>query len=638
MLKTMRTGAQSIVVKLMLFGLLLMAMAGLAILDVQGMFRRGVSDTTVARVAGDKINASEFERIVSTNLRQRNIPQAVASKIGMPQQILAQEINTRMFAKAAVDAGIIIDDASAAKNIRQILQPLVQQGLSEKDALNRLVTNAGISEGVLVSTVKQQMATETLLGLVSSGVRAPQQMVADAMKYKYEQRRADYFKLGAADVGKLSEPSEDQLKEYYKTVSARYALPEYRSFDVVTLDKKALGVEQKAMDEDLKKYYDEHKADYSSPETRVVSQVVASDEATAKAVYDAAVKTKDLQKSAASAGKGKANFVKAQTYAEKDMPVELSPSAFKGTAGEVLPPVQSALGWHVLYVEKVIPGTVKSYESVKADIAKELTDDKSAEALYEEANKIDDMLAGGKGLDEVAKQYNLKPVAFEKLSAQDVDASGKKPATALPVFDKVLEQAFRLSKGETSQLIEAPSGEFLIVGLRDIFPPADQPLDKVRGPVLESWKQKQASDLIDNQAAKITERLKMGESFEKVAASFGKTPTSTEFLTRDTDAAKAKLDHGFLPALFALEKTGDATSIGSGDSIVVLRLAARKTELPKEQSKEDVASLEAQIKRSLQNDILDQYRASLVSKYDVTINDKLVGDMFKTREDDSGNE
>jgi peptidyl-prolyl cis-trans isomerase D len=635
MLKAMRTGAQSIVIKLVLFGLLLMAMAGLAVMDVQGMFRSGVSNTTIATIGGDKITATQFEHTVSAALREKNIPQAVANKTGIPQQILSQEINSRMFAKAAADFGLIADDAAAAANIKSILQPLVQQGLSERDALNRLLTNSGLSEAALVATIKQQIATDTLLKLISSGARAPQQMVDDALKFKYESRRGEYFKLNAADIGKVPAPSDSELKDYYKTISARFALPETRSFSLLILDRKSLGIDQKESEETLKKYYQEHTADYTTPETRVVAQVIVPDEPAAKALYDASLKTKDLQK--AATGKG-ATFIKAQTFAEKDMPVELSPTAFQGKEGDILPPVKSPLGWHILFVKKINPGTVKSYDSVKGNIEKELTADKSAEALYEQANKIDDMLAGGKGLDDVAQQFNLKPLVLENLDANGIDVSEKKFGTALPAFDKVLEQAFRLEKGTTGPLIEAHSGEFLIVSVKDIFPAQEQPLERMRGAVLESWKQKQADDLLDRQAAKITERLKLGESFNKIAASFKKTAAATGFVTRDMDPAKEKLDRGFIPALFSLEKTGDATSIAGNDSITILRLTARRIDMPKAPPKEETASLESTLNRSLKNDILEQYRASLVARYNVTINDSLLHDMFKSQEDESGAE
>jgi hypothetical protein len=123
----------------------------------------------------------------------------------------------------------------------------------------------------------------------------------------------------------------------------------------------------------------------------------------------------------------------------------------------------------------------------------------------------------------------------------------------------------------------------------------------------------------------------MGEPFDKIASSFGKTPSSTEFVTRDSGAAKANLDRGFLPALFSLEKTGDATSISTSDAVVILRLSARKTGQPKTQDKEERGTTEAALVRAMQGDILDQYRASLMDKYDVTVNDKLIEEMFRQK-------
>lgn len=628
MLKAMRTGAQSIVMKVFLFGLLLMAMAGLAMMDVQGMFRSGVSNTAVAKIGRDRISTVEADRIVSNVLQQQNIPPALAAQIGLPHQILTQEIGSRVFARAARDAGIIPDDKAVAREIGGILKPMVEQGLSKKEALGRLLANTGMSEPALVAAVRSQMASATLASLVASGARTPKQMLEDALKFKHEQRGADVFTLSAADLGKPARPSDAELQEYYKTVSARFSLPEYRAIDVLVLDKKSLGIEVKETEESLRAYYEDHKSDYTTPETRSIEQVVATDEAAAKAVYEAAKQSGNLQKAA-----GKNTYVKAQTHAEKDMALELSAAAFKAEAGEILPPVESPLGWHVMRVAKITPASVKSFESVRDGLEKEIAADSAAEKLYEQANKIDDLLAGGAPLDEVAQQFGLKPVSFAKISAEGKDAAGNKvQSSSLPVFDKVLEAAFRTARGQTSQLIETPSGDFLVVGVRDIFPPQEQPLEKVRAAVLASWSEKETAETIDTQAAKINERLKMGETFEKIAASYNKTPRATGLLTRESDAAKAGLGRGALPALFALDKTGAATAVATGDTVTVLRLSTRKTEAPKGQSREETAALEAQIARSLQNDILDQYRTALFAEYGVKIYDDVLQDMFKPRE------
>ncbi len=113
------------------------------------------------------------------------------------------------------------------------------------------------------------------------------------------------------------------------------------------------------------------------------------------------------------------------------------------------------------------------------------------------------MLAGGKSLD-VAQQYNLKPVVLGRIDEKGNDAAGKKYATTLPAFDKVLAQSFKMKKGEASQLIETPTGEFLVASVKDVYPSEDQPFDKVRPAVLESWKQAQSAACSTSRSPKST--------------------------------------------------------------------------------------------------------------------------------------
>ncbi len=127
----------------------------------------------------------------------------------------------------------------------------------------------------------------------------------------------------------MPEPSDSDLKDHYKSISSRFALPEFRSIEVLQLDKKSLGVDTSKTANDAQKYYDEHKADYTKPETRVVSQAVANDEETAKTIYQAALKTKDMQKAAAAAGRARPTISRRKPSQKKDMPLELSPPLSK---------------------------------------------------------------------------------------------------------------------------------------------------------------------------------------------------------------------------------------------------------------------------------------------------------------------
>jgi len=633
MLKQMREGAKSTVVKTVLFGLLILAMGGLALIGGgQAMFRETLKDDTIVSIGGEKLQAQSFDRIVQQVVRDQHLKQSDAYRANLPLQVLKQDIiNPRVFAIAAGDAGIQVDDTLAAQQVKEMIAPYVEKGLSPQEALVRVEQSENTNEGGLVASVKGQIATDQLLKLITSGVNAPQQMTNDALKFRNEYRNGEYFRLTAANAGNIKQPSDAQLKSYYDSISSEYALPEYRSLSVIILDKKALGDSVKISDDRLKQAYDENIAEYQTGETRVISQVVAPDEATAKGIYAEAQKSKNLQ----AAGKGKGSYIKPQPYTQKEIAPELSQAAFSGQAGQILPPVKSPLGWHVISIEKITPGTTKSFDSVKADIEKELSQDKVSEALYQKANKIDDEIGGGKPLSEVAKENNIAETQLTKIDAHGVGADGKKVNSSLPIFDKLVAAGFALHKGAASQLIETPDGAFAIVGVNEIFPSEQQSFDKIRDKVLARWMLDHQLKALADKGAQITERLKKGQSFDMIAAGLNQPIQTTGLIQRGADPLKVKLESGLITALFSIDKTGQATSFTSDNAVTVVRLAERKIQLPTGTAKKDAEDMDAILDRALKQDLLEEYRLSLFTKYDVKINDRLLSTMY-TPKDDNG--
>ncbi|MBI3440278.1 MAG: peptidyl-prolyl cis-trans isomerase [Proteobacteria bacterium] len=634
MLKQMREGTKSAVLKLTLFGLLLLAMTGLALMDVQGMFRNGVGGNTVASIGREKLAAIDFDRLVQSALHEQHMKQSDAYRAGFPLQFLKQEIDSRLFMMAANELGIQVGDEVAAKQVKAMLAPLVEKGLSEKEALQRVLQSYRLSEGQFVSMLKSQMASQQLLGIIASGAHAPKQLVDASLAYRNEWRRGDYFTLTADDLEAAKTPSEEELKAFYTAVAREYALPEYRTLSVITLDKKSVGDEVTISNDKLRQVYEENISDYKTPETRVISQVVAADEKTALQIHDAAMITKDLQKAAAA---GKGNYIKSVAMTEADMLAELSKAAFASPAGQVLAPIKTPLGWHVVYVEKITPGVTKSFESVKAVIEKDLLQDKVATALYERANKIDDEIGGGKTLSEVAKENGLRITVLEKIDAHGMGQNGKKSSAMLPLFDKILETGFGLHKGAASPLIETPDGAFMIVSADDIVPSEQQSFDKVRAQILARWKTDRHVKALSAKSAQIMDRLKQGEPFDKIAAGFKKSVQATALVKRATPDASTKANDHLIEALFSIDKVGHATAVGGDNSVTLIRLAERKVTPLKDINKTEVNTVEALLNRTLKQDLLEQYRLSLMDKYDVTVNGRLMSEMYAPKEDTGGN-
>lgn len=630
MLKQMREGTKSTVLKLTLFGLLLLAMAGLAVTDVQGVFRSGVAGNAVASFGRTKLTAIDFDRLVQDGLREQRIKQSDAYRAGIPMQILKDEINRRLSLLAASDIGLQIGDDLVAKQVKQMLTPLIAKGLTEKEAWPQLLGAYNTSEDGLVGMIRTQIATQQLLGMIVSGAHVPQQLVNSVISYENEWRRGQYFTLTADDLDTIKNPSEKTLQSYYNSIAREYALPEYRTLSVIVLDKNALGDDAKVSNEKVEKYYNENISDYKTPETRVISQVVAADEATAKQIRAEAEKTKDLKSTTKAAGKG--SYIKSATVTEAEMPIELSKVAFAAKAGQVLAPIKSPLGWHILSIEKINPETTKSFDSVEAAIEKELSQDNISNALYELSSKIEDELSGGKTLAEVAKENHLQIVRLEKVDAHGIERNGKKSDAPLQLFDKVIDNGFALRKGASSQLIETSDSSFMIVSTDDIFPSEQQNFNKVQALVLKRWKINEQTKALADKSAKIMERLKKGASFEKIAGEFNKPVQSTPLIKRGTAAATLQLDDHLVTALFSIDKTGHTTTVSGNNSVTLVRLSERQLKPLKEMIKGDITASTALINSTFRQDLLEQYRLSLMDKYSVSINDKLMAEMYRPKD------
>lgn len=612
MLQQMRTGAKSVVVKTFLFGLLLLATIGLALVGGNNL-SQGVHSGSVAKVDGEKISAVQFDRDVQQTLRQQKIPQADALKEGVPQTVLQQEINGRIYTKAAADMGIAIDDATAARQVKAMLAPLVQKGVPERQALQEFLRAYGLSEGQLVGSLKAQAANDLMIRVLSEGIAAPQQMITDAIQYKYEAREGQYFTLTEADVGTIAAPTADDLQKTYDAMKSGMMLPETRSFTVATIERKALGGNATVTEDEARAYYEDHASEYKGIETRTVRQAVVKEEAEALAL------------AAAGLASDKKIKLVVGTYKQNELPAELSEPVFKAKPGDKLAPVKSPLGWHVMEIEKINTPAGKSFDSVKAEIMKKAAQEKTAEGVYAKADEIDDKIAGGKPLSEVADELGMKQTAYDKITADNA------AAIKSPMADKILSTAYALDKGDTSQLIETPAGDFIAIQLREVTPAAPKAFDTVKAEVEKEWRAQKIAAALDAKAAALVARLKAGESFDKIAAEAGKTLSKTGMITR---SQKTALAPRLQASLFAMTNPGEAVTVAGDRSLTVLRMTGRKVDAPATPKKEDVDMISAILKQSLQRDIMAQFRQSLLKKYNVVINDALLEKMYapKTEE------
>ena len=197
---------------------------------------------------------------------------------------------------------------------------------------------------------------------------------------------------------------------------------------------------------------------------------------------------------------------------------------------------------------------------------------KAADLMYDRANKVDNVLGNGAGLDEMPGDLGLVGVAGT-LDAEGNTADGT-PAPipgAAELKAALIKAAFEAQKGDPPQLVEVqtPStggSAYYALSVEDVTPPAVKPFDTVKEQVEADWKHDAQRHAQEQAAAKLLAAVKGGQSFADAAAVAGVTVRRTPLVTRGgaAEGTPPQLEQ----ALFALKK-GEPTMVETGDGFVV---------------------------------------------------------------------
>jgi peptidyl-prolyl cis-trans isomerase D len=259
----------------------------------------------------------------------------------------------------------------------------------------------------------------------------------------------------------------------------------------------------------------------------------------------------------------------------------LADAVFAAAPGTVEAPVRTALGWYALKVTKVSPASSKTFEQARDDLRARVVADKATDLIYDRANKIEDLLAGGVSLDDLPGDLGLAAVTGT-LDAQGNTAEGHPaPIPGGETVRKALVQsAFEMKPGDPPRLVQAaPQGSgsqaFYAVIVENVLPPAPKPFDDVAERVRADWTNDAIRRTQEEAAAKILTALKAGQPLAVAAAGLVVHHLPATGRSAPTDGVPFQL----VNPLFSL-KTGEATMVETADDFVVAVLTGIETPDP----------------------------------------------------------
>lgn len=637
-MQAMHSGRGSKVLKTFFFTLLVIAAFGLVLSDVGGFFSGGVSNNDVAKVGNEKVSIVSFDRSARRVLARMNATPEQAYQMGYIDNILDSEIRSRLFQQIAAENGIVISKPLIAEQISTMIKTETGIEQDQQMVFDRLLANQGYTEPEFVKAISAEISAGVLGRAIQNKFLGDSETMArDLYQITYEKRALDIVTFLDKDAQKPEAPTDGQIAQLYESMKENFSIPESREITVGILKDSDLQASIDVSEDTIRGLYDENIDTYTTPEERVIEQAVLSSEDEAKKVLEAIKDGGSSLKDASSSVTGEAtSYIDAQSYREDGLPDELSALVFADNeAGKNYGPVQSALGWHVLAVKEIKAPHIKSYESVKEQLKKTYIEDEFSEKKYSIAAEIDDLLAGGTPVEDVAKDFPI-----EVTTAKDVTALGAM-ASQYHELDKfgenasaITQAALQYGEGESTPVSELPDGRMYFVHVDKLTPKSYKPLDEVRESLETLWTRDQQR-MNNKQATEkaLQQALAEEKSLSAIASENKKQVATIKGITKN-DEPPAPLTSAALPTLFAANE-GDTFVIDVTGGLAIARITSISLPEVGEKAPEELEAIRQTLIKDAGDETISIYFENKRKDYTIKINEGVLKRVYGAQDPES---
>lgn len=613
MLTALRRAAESLVAKI----LFLLLTASFAIWGIGDVVRNIFQpDTSVATVAGQRIGLDEAMGEYRRELA--NLTRQFAGRFEPTEAIrrtIAEQVVTRLAAGHAIDAeagrmGLVIGEEA----LRQAVFALpVFAGPDRRFSpalFQNFLRNQGMGEPQFLALLRADLARQTLITAVRGGAAAPSLLARDLTRFIGETRTADIAAIDAGALPAPPAPDEAALRRWYDTHAEDFTAPEYRSILVAALGPDQLAGEVEVSEADIAAAFAARARELGQPERRDADQLQLPDEAAAGVLAAQWKLGADWATMAAHATEAGGTANRLGLVGRDAIPIpSLAEAVFGAAEPGVVGPLRTPFGWAVVRINRIEPGHTPTLQQAAPELRAAIARERAADLVYARERTVEDALAGGAGLEEVARQNGMA-VFTATVDAEGRDERGSAVELG-PAAREALAAAFAASPADEPRLSEAPGGVFYAVKVLGITPAAPKPFEAVRDSVEAAWTADARSRAAEEAAtALMTASRAPGATLADAARAANVALSRSPPIPRPSPEAPQVVAPEMARAVFALTRPGEASMVRTPGGFAVIALAEI---IPAPLDTAAIARMRTEVSRAVGGDVeqvfVDQLRA-----------------------------
>lgn len=235
--------------------------------------------------------------------------------------------------------------------------------------------------------------------------------------------------------------TEQEMQKFYEDNKKQFQAPETIDIEYVVMSPKTMKITAQPSEDELKQFYEQNKAKYNETETRRASHILITPKLTekdaAKADEEAKAKAQKLFEEVKAHPEKFAELAKSNSedsgsaahggdldyFAKGQMVEPFEKAVFAANKGDIVGPIKSEFGYHVIHVTDIHGARTKSFEEVKPEIIA-LWQNQQRQGLFaENADNFTNMVyEQSDSLAPVVEKFGLQLHKLDGVTAAGVPA------------------------------------------------------------------------------------------------------------------------------------------------------------------------------------------------------------------------
>ena len=581
---TKKKSATSKLAVWVIVGLLMFGMIGFGAASFNGTQRSlgSVGDKTVSITSYSNALQSETNRFQEQ--LGRALTQQEIQTIGLDQQALNRVINTRALDQLVTNLGLSASDERVRAQVVEIPAFQGLDGQFDRVAYAEVLKRNNLKEADFETSLREDTARRLVQQAVLAGIKMPSAYSQAITSYISETRDFSWARVTREDlVTGTPVATEADLVAYHTENPDQFTTLAAKTITYIWLTSDMIAETINISDEALQAAYDARSDEFIQLPSRLVERVIFSSQEEAQ----------DAMEAIAEGATSFEQVVQDRGLTLQDVDLGDVTEAALGDTGAMVfgltePGVtglaDTDLGPALFRVNAILDGNVQTFKMVQDQLRTEAALDAAIGEIAAISEEVDDLLAGGATLEDVAAETPMELGTIDwHLATKDKISSYEEFQTA----------AAGVTVEDFPALATLSDNGLFAIRFEADVPAVLQPLEDLRDGVSDAW----VAQAMQQQLLALAEKIAPQVSLNAPLASFGLIENIEDDMMRSDSVdgtPPTLLFNAFETAL------GSATVLEDSDGVIVL--------IPRVEHAADLNN--SQVK-SLQNILGDRINAAL---------------------------